>query len=416
MNREVDQNLQRRFDRANRIVVKLGTSTVTGVSGEICAERVTPIVRSIAELKRAGKQIVLVSSGAVGLGAGRLNLPRARLSDLVVRQACAAVGQTLLMKSYEQMFGAHEVKIAQVLLTEEDFADRRRYQNLRSTMEKLLKFGVVPIVNENDTVSTSELEYLAEGGGRIFGDNDRLAALVMSKLEADALVLLTDVDGLLSRISEHGKTQASGAEEAAQVVPIVEEITAELRALAAGPSAGGRGGMLSKIEAAQIAMRAGGLAVIANGKHPDTLERIFAGERVGTVFLSSSRMDGKRRWIAYAASVRGRIIVNAGARDALLLGKASLLASGVTRIEGDFDALDVIHIAGDDGREFARGMVNCSSRDTQVLINNSPQGPQSEGKSQAKSVVLVTRDNIVILQNSTEEMLPVVETIGEAEH
>ena len=319
MNHELEKDRQQRLVAANRIVIKLGTNTVTGPAGEISAERVEPIVRSIAALQRNRRQVVLVSSGAVGLGAGRLGLPRARLSDLVVRQACAAVGQNLLMNAYEQMFGAHQVKIAQVLLTEEDFADRRRYQNLRSTMEKLLKFGVLPIVNENDTVSTSELEYLSEGGGRIFGDNDRLAALVMSKLEADALVLLTDVDGLLSRGSENGaqRTPESADEEPA-VIPFVEEITPQLRALASGPSAGGRGGMLSKIEAAQIAMRDGGIAVIANGKRPDTLDCIFAGEPVGTVFLSSSRMHGKRRWIAFAANVRGRLIVNGGAREAML--------------------------------------------------------------------------------------------------
>lgn len=407
MNHEVEESRLKRFEAANRIVVKLGTSTVTGAAGEISAERVEPIVRSIASLKRAGRQVVLVSSGAVGLGAGRLGLPRARLSDLVVRQACAAVGQNLLMNAYEQMFGAHEVKIAQLLLTEEDFADRRRYQNLRSTIEKLLKFGVVPIVNENDTVSTAELEYLTGSAGRIFGDNDRLAALVMSKLDADALVLLTDVDGLLSRKNERGlKTKSAVTAESlcaeADVIPFVEEITPELRALASGPSAGGRGGMLSKIEAAQIAMRAGGIAVIASGKRPDTLDRIFAGEQVGTVFLSSSRMHGKRRWIAYAASVRGRVIVNAGAREAILRGKASLLASGVTSFEGDFDSLEVISIVDADGNEFARGMANCSSREASVLINSPQEGPQSDGESRQKAVMFVTRDNIVILEGASK--------------
>jgi glutamate 5-kinase len=261
----------------------------------------------------------------------------------------------------------------------------------------------VPIVNENDTVSTSELEYLADGGGRIFGDNDRLAALVMSKLEADALVLLTDVDGLLSRNSEEGIEGAAAASlcEAEQVIPFVEEITPEMRAMASGPSAGGRGGMLSKIDAAQIAMRAGGVAVIASGKRPETLDRIFAGEQVGTVFLSSWRMHGKRRWIAYAASVRGRVIVNAGARDAILLSKASLLSSGVRGIEGDFDSSDVISIADADGREFARGMANCSSREVSVMINASQEGPQSEEKTQQKAVVFVTRDNIVILESAS---------------
>src|SRR5712691_6470893 len=236
--------LSERLRAARRVVIKLGTSIVTGLDGQLATEQVQPLVRSIAELKSAGRQVVLVSSGAVGLGAGRLGLSRARLNDLVVRQACAAVGQNLLMNAYEKLFGAHDVKIAQLLLTEEDFADRHRYRNLRSTMERLFKFGVVPIVNENDTVSTAELEYLTEASGRIFGDNDRLAALVMSKLEADALVLLTDVDGLqlrnrqLDRMKEDSAATSEPGEEA-EVIPLVEEITAELRSLASGPSAGG---------------------------------------------------------------------------------------------------------------------------------------------------------------------------------
>src|SRR6266852_2709429 len=241
-----------RLRAARRVVIKLGTSIVTGADGQICTEQVQPIVRSIAALRSAGRQVVLVSSGAVGLGAGRLNLPRARLNDLVVRQACAAVGQNLLMNAYERLFSALDVEIAQVLLTEKDFADRRSYQNLRSTMEKLLKFGVLPIVNENDTVSTAELEYLSESAERIFGDNDRLAALLMSKLEAGALILLTDVDGLLSRKTKNGPSSRA-LDERAEVITFVEKNTAELRAEAAGPSAGGRGGMLSKVDAAQIA-------------------------------------------------------------------------------------------------------------------------------------------------------------------
>src|SRR6266478_8211788 len=221
-----------RLRAARRVVIKLGTTLVTGADGQICTEQVQPIVRSIAALKSAGRQIVLVSSGAVGLGAGRLNLPRARLNDLVVRQACAAVGQNLLMNAYERFFSALDVKIAQVLLTEKDFADRRSYQNLRSTLEKLLKLGVLPIVNENDTVSTAELEYLSDGTERIFSDNDRLAALLMSKLEGDALILLTDVDGLLSRKTKSGSPPRALSERVA-AIPFVEKITAELRAAAA---------------------------------------------------------------------------------------------------------------------------------------------------------------------------------------
>jgi glutamate 5-kinase len=211
-----------------RVVIKLGTNIITGTGRELCATQVEPLVRSIAGLKHDGRQIVLVSSGAVGLGAGRLAVNRGRLRDIVMRQACAAVGQSLLMHTYEQLFRAHDVKIAQILLTEADFSDRDRYLNLLRTMEKLLKLGVLPIVNENDTVSTAELEDITDGSERIFSDNDRLAALVMSKLEADALIMLTNVDGLLKR--SPAVSDGSSGDKNAEVIPLVAEITPELKA------------------------------------------------------------------------------------------------------------------------------------------------------------------------------------------
>lgn len=384
---------QRRLRAAQRVVIKLGTSVVTGAGGEVCAERIEPLVSSIAALQIASRQVVLVSSGAVGLGAGRLGLHASRLRDVVVRQACAAVGQSLLMHAYEQLFRVYDVKIAQVLLTEDDFTDFRRYTNLSRAIEKLLKLGVLPIINENDTVSTAELEYdqglAVSGQERAFGDNDRLAALVMSKLEAAALVLLTNVDGLLMRRPMAGSNGNDDAE--AVPIPLIEEITDELKAIAEGPSAGGRGGMLTKLEAAQIAMQAGGVCVIANGTKPQVLDQIFAGEQIGTSFMSASRMAGKRRWITYAAGVRGRVIVNEGARDAIMGGKASLLASGVLRVEQQFAPQDVVSIADADGREFARGIINCASEEAARLIERSSQQQIGE-----RGRVLVTRDNLVL--------------------
>src|SRR5919107_1763566 len=382
---------RRRFRGARRAVVKLGTSVVSGAGGEVSAERVGPVVRALAGLHAEGRGLVLVSSGAVGLGAGRLSLARARLGDVVVRQACAAVGQSLLMHAYEAMFGAHGVKIAQVLLTEDDFTDRRRYSNLQRTMERLLKLGVVPVVNENETVSTAELECV-RGGARVFSDNDRLAALVASKLASDALVLLSDVDGLLvPRPSE--QPCAVERDEEAMVLPYVAEVTQELKALASGPSATGRGGMGTKLEAAEIAMRAGCVAVIANGRRADTLARVFAGEEGGTAFVPTSRMAGKRPWIAYAAVLRGRVVVNDGAREAILRGKASLLASGVVRVEREFEPQDVLSIADSTGREFARGIANYASSDESVREGNS---------SGRRAKVLVTRDNIVITERGSQ--------------
>jgi glutamate 5-kinase len=396
---DLEKERQKRLRAAQRVVIKLGTSVVTGAGGEVCAERIEPLVRSIAALKRASRQVVLVSSGAVGLGAGRLGLHPSRLKDVVVRQACAAVGQSLLMHAYEQLFRVHDVKIAQVLLTEDDFTDFRRYTILRRTMEKLLKLGVLPIINENDTVSTAELEYdqslVAYGQERVFGDNDRLAALVMSKLEADALVLLTNVDGLLLHKPKARIIGNGDADKEAVPIPLVEEITDELKATAEGPSVGGRGGMLTKLEAAEIAMQAGGVCVIANGKTPEILDRIVAGEQIGTMFMSTSRMAGKRRWITYAAGVRGRVIVNEGAREAIMGGKASLLASGVVRVEQQFAPQDVVSIADCDGREFARGIINCASEEAAALIECREvrsAAPQAGDRAR----VLVTRDNLVL--------------------
>jgi glutamate 5-kinase len=379
---------QRRLSAARRVVVKLGTNTVTAEGGEFCNQRVEPIVRSISNLLQSGRQVVLVSSGAVGLGAAKLGLSRSRLSDVVVRQACASVGQGLLMYSYEKLFNDLGIKIAQVLLTEDDFSAWPRYVNLRRTMEKLLKLQVVPIVNENDTVSTAELEYLNPGQTKIFSDNDRLAALVMSKLEADALVILSNVDGLLRIDSEKR-----------EVIPVVTEISPEIRALASGPSGGGRGGMVTKLDAAQIAMRAGGLMVIANGNEPDVLDRIFNGDPLGTVFVSKSRISGKKRWIAYAADIAGRVVVNEGARDAILNGKASLLFSGVIRIERAFESLDVVSITDQRGQEIARGIANFSSLEAEAFINGSSDRVK-EGP--ARSRVLVTRDNIVVSEQRSE--------------
>ena len=375
-----DQHRNGLLRTAKRVVIKLGTSTVTGPQGELSLERIEPIVHAIATFHASRRQVVLVSSGAVGLGRGWLGLHPSRLKDMATKQACAAVGQSLLMEAYKRLFAAHDVKIAQVLLTEEDFSNWQRYSNLRRTMEKLIGFGVVPIVNENDTVSTAELETVGDNSRSVaFSDNDRLAALVMSGLEADALILLTNVDGLLGTETS-AKHKRTGSGSHPQVIPLISKVTPELRALASGPSESGRGGMVTKLEAAEIAMNCGGVAVIANGSRAETLPRIFAGESEGTVFLPSNRMKGKRRWLAYAAGVRGRVVVDAGAQRAVTTGKASLLSSGVIRVEKPFGPMDVVSIANAEGKEFARGIANCAS------------------EAAATARVLFTRDNIVLLE------------------
>jgi glutamate 5-kinase len=384
MNETAYQGDQQRKDllrKAKRVVIKLGTSTVTGTQGELSLVRIEPIVRAIAAMQADRRQVVLVSSGAVGLGRGWLALHPSRLKDMATMQACAAVGQSLLMEAYKRLFSAHDVKIAQVLLTEEDFSNWRRYSNLRRTMEKLIGFGVIPIVNENDTVSTAELERVCESPrSAAFSDNDRLAALVMSGLEADALILLTNVDGLLN-VETSAKPTRGTSKSPSRVIPLISKVTAELRALATGPSQSGRGGMITKLEAAEIAMKCGGVAVIANGGLAETLPRIFAGESEGTVFLPSNRMKGKRRWLAYAAGVCGRVVVDAGAQRAITRGKASLLSTGIVRIEKNFGPMDVVSIADIDGNEIARGIANCAS------------------DAVATTRVLFGRDNIVLLEH-----------------
>jgi glutamate 5-kinase len=371
---------ERKLRDARRVVIKLGTSTVTGTDGQLCTGRVQPIVHSIASLLQGGRQLVLISSGAVGLGRGLLGLHPSRLKDMAVKQACAAAGQSLLMETYKRLFDAYGTKVAQVLLTEEDFSNWKRYSNLRRTMEKLIGFGVLPIVNENDTVSTAELESVGEGTKtRAFSDNDRLAALVMSGMEADALVLLTNVEGVLQP-KRGDRVASSGRETDSEIISLVSRITPELKALAAGPSQNGRGGMVTKLEAAEIAKDCGAVAVIANGCKEGILDRILGGELVGTVFLPSARMKGKRRWLAYAAAVRGRVVVDAGAHRAITSGKASLLSSGMVRVEREFEPLDVVSILDPQGREFARGIANCASEDS------------------TEARVLCSRENIVLLQ------------------
>jgi len=284
-----------------------------------------------------------------------------------------------LMRQYEELFTANGINTAQVLLTEDDFTDRRRYSNLRHTLERLLKLGVIPIVNENDTVSTVELEYLDVSGKQIFSDNDRLAALIMSKLEANALILLTNVDGLMSDNS---------------TIPLVTDLNSDLKSLAGGPALNGRGGMVTKLDSVEIAMRAGGLAVIANGNTEYVLDKILNGELVGTTFVSDRRLGGKRRWIKYAGRIHGKLVINAGARKAIEEGKASLLSSGVVRVEDKFKAFDVVSIVDAEGNDFARGIANYPSHEAEAMIAVS--GPGNERNNAAKARVLVTRDNIVI--------------------
>ena len=260
-----EKECRKALGEARRIVIKLGTSTVTEANGELCERRVGPIVHGVAELAREGRQVVLVSSGAVGLGRWLLGLHAARLKDMAVKQACAAAGQGLLMAAYKRMFEQHEVKVAQVLLTEEDFSNWRRYSNLRWTMEKLIGFGVVPIVNENDSVSVRELV-------GAFGDNDELSALLAAAVEADWLLLLTDVDGFYAPNGTRPR-----------LVRTIRKLTPAMEALCNGTGKLGRGGMRSKLRAAKAASEAGVSVIIVNGREPGAIAKAIA-HKIGTYF------------------------------------------------------------------------------------------------------------------------------------
>jgi glutamate 5-kinase len=382
------------ISRARRVVIKLGTAVLMREEGGLALGRFYSFIESIASLKRSGREILIVSSGAVGLGAERLGLERAP-GGLPMKQACAAVGQGKLMSLYSQGFEEFGLTTAQLLLTEEDFSNRRRYLNLRGTVASLLEMGSIPIINENDPVSAAELEIDdAQPFRRVnFGDNDRLSALVASKVEADLLLILTDVEGLYD-------ADPDGPGEA-ELIPVVEQITPAIETLAAMPAKTkkpsiGRGGIKTKIEAAKIATRSGCDTIVAGGKLAGVIDSVFAGEQVGTLFLSQGGLPGKRRWIAFATTVTAAVKINEGARHALVDKKASLLAAGVVEIRGGFERGDVVSIIDPSEREFARGVVNYSSEEARRI-----SGKHSDTIDQLienrNYDALITRDNLVLL-------------------
>jgi len=333
---------------ARRVVIKLGTRVLTHDDGRLALSRLLGVVEAAAELRRRDRDVLLVSSGAVGLGRDALGLEKTP-ADLEERQACAAVGQTRLMGLYQDGFSHVGLVCGQVLLTEGDFDDRERYLNLRACLNTLLRHGVIPVINENDAVSIAELALVDGPRQRIFGDNDRLSALVATKLEADLLVILTDVPGLFDRDPRRHLDAA-----------LLARVDAPESLAAVEPAAGseaGRGGMKSKIEAATVAAKGGCHAVIASGREPGTLARVLAGEEVGTWFPARESLDARRRWIAFAVAPRGTLHLDAGAVEAVRSRGASLLAAGVRRIEGRFERGDVVELRGPDGALVGRGMV-----------------------------------------------------------
>ena len=350
--------------KVSRIVVKLGTGVLTDSRKQPDLSQMEQLVAQVAREHQAGKEVLIVTSGAVGAGMGVLGFEK-RPHTLDLLQACAAIGQSRLMATYERLFARHGLNIAQVLLTHEDLQHHERHLNARNTLVTLLQKRVVPIVNENDAVSFTELK---------FGDNDKLSALVACLLPADLLLIATTVEGLM----EHFGTPQ------AKLVPWVEKIDATLEHSAGGTtSATAVGGMATKIQAAKIVVRAGIPLVIASGRKPNVLRRVLEGREEGTLFAPSCKgLKGRKRWIAFFHHPQGTVFVDNGAKVALRERGTSLLLPGIKSIEGMFEAGDVVRICDVDGTEFARGLARLAS----AMFDES---------SSSRSVV-VHRDDLVV--------------------
>jgi glutamate 5-kinase len=372
--------------RSKTIVVKVGTRVLTNENGTLDQGRVAGIAEQIVRLMVEKRQVVLVSSGAVGAGIGRLGLTR-RPTDLAQLQAVAAVGQSRLIESYNRALEAHGRHAAQILLTADDLNDRTRYLNVRNTLLTIFQYGALPIVNENDTVRVDELQ-------RNVGDNDRLAAMVTNLLRAPLLVLLSDVDGLYDR---------HPSEPGAKVISHINDLDAAIEkflsqsAVVSGPNNLSRGGMSSKLEAARLAVTAGESVVIANGRQPNVLVDIVSGSNVGTLFASSTRsVPSWKRWLGLTAQPSGKLMLDAGARRAVEEQGRSLLAIGIRNSEGEFQKGDVVSICAESGDEFARGLCNYGS-DELRRIAGQPSERIIEILGYRPYEEVVHRDNLAIL-------------------
>ena len=336
---------------AKRIVVKVGTSSLTYANGKLNLPQIDLLARQLTDLYNQGKEVVLVSSGAIATGMGRLGLEE-KPKDIPQKQALAAVGQGVLLHIYEKMFAEYGQIVAQLLLTKADLDNHMRFLNARNTLLALLKMGIIPIINENDTVSIDEIR---------IGDNDTLAATVGVLIEADLVILLSDIQGLYE--SDPRKNPE------AKMLEVVEKIDSSIESLAGAAGSNlGTGGMVTKIMAAKIANNAGIPLVIAHGAEENVLAKIVKGENVGTLFLANDVKPHLRKcWITFGCKINGSLIVDDGAKNALISNGKSLLSSGVKAVEGNFSKGAVVSICDENRREFARGMVNYSSKELDII-------------------------------------------------
>ncbi len=362
-----------------RIIVKVGSALLVAKDGEVRRDWLATLVAEIAQRHHAGQQVVIVSSGSIALGARRLGLPKGGRASLEDAQAAAAVGQIALSGIWAELLGQHGIAAAQMLVTLDDLENRRRYLNASATLERLLGLGVIPVVNENDSVATEEIR---------FGDNDRLAARIGQASRADAVALLSDIDGLY--------TANPQVDPQAVLVPLVERIDGAIAAMADGGSASGMGsgGMISKIEAARIATGAGlNLAIISG--HVDAPLGAWAASGRGTLFLANARRGARKSWLAGRLTVRGTLTVDEGAAAALSRGR-SLLPAGVRASEGDYRRGDVVNVATPDGTVIARGLVEFDAVDAARIIGRRSEDiPAILGTVQRST--LVHRDHMVLL-------------------
>jgi glutamate 5-kinase len=363
-----------------RIVIKIGSRVLTDAAGALDMSVIGRVCLDIAALREQGLQIVVVSSGAIAAGRSALGLTD-KPKTIPHKQAAAAVGQTRLMRAYEEALSPHNLKAAQLLLTSEDLASRQRFLNARATLDALLGFGIIPIINENDTVVVDEIK---------FGDNDNLSAMVTNVAEAHLLLILTDIEGFYSA---DPRTNAD-----AQLIPLVKTITREVERAAGGSgSSAGTGGMATKVAAARKAGKNGVATIIVSGKRERIILAALRGDDVGTLFLPSGEgVNRRKHWIAYTLKPVGRIFVDNGARDVLLKKGKSLLPSGVTRVEGSFVRGASVRICGLEGKEFARGLSDYSSTEIARLAGiKSSEIEAILGYHYGD--VIVHRDNLVIL-------------------
>lgn len=374
-------SLASRFSaRPHRVVVKLGTGVLTHGIGQLDAGRIAAICAQVAGLRAKGSEVIIVSSGAVGLGMGRLGLAR-KPKEVSKKQACAAVGQSLLMQTWQRGFEPHGLTVAQVLLTRDDLRERDRCLSIKSVLNQLVAYGTVPIINENDTVSAAEINAMLK-----FGDNDTLSALVSSLVEANYLAILSTAPGLIDM-------KGTGL-----IVPVVEKITAEIEAMAGGTtSETATGGMISKISAAKIAIKSGCGVFIASGAEDDVLPKLFSGKGPGTFFVPSGLpLEAKKRWLAYFQRPTGTIFVNTNAVPVLRDQGRSLLAIGVTNSKGEFATGDVVNISGPDGNVFARGKTSFASDEIKAVAGKSSDQLRPLYPSR-KHLEVVHRDDLVLL-------------------